>query len=185
MLETVFSETEVKMKKTVEHFQSELGSMRAGRATPALLEKITVDYYGQPTPVNQTATISVPEPRLLVIQPWDKSQIEAIEKAILKSDLGINPTNDGNVIRLAVPQLTEERRQQLVKNVRRLAEEEKVAIRNIRREGNDLLKDLEKEGEISEDDLRRNLDEIQEMTNTYIGEIDQLLSQKEEEILEV
>ncbi len=185
MLETVFSETEVKMKKTVEHFQSELASMRAGRATPALLEKITVDYYGQPTPVNQTATISVPEPRLLVIQPWDKSQIEAIEKAILKSDLGINPTNDGNVIRLAVPQLTEERRQQLVKNVRRLAEEEKVAIRNIRREGNDLLKDLEKEGEISEDDLRRNLDEIQEMTNTYIGEIDQLLSQKEEEILEV
>lgn len=185
MLETVFSETEVKMKKTVEHFQSELGSMRAGRATPALLEKITVDYYGQPTPVNQTATISVPEPRLLVIQPWDKSQIEAIEKAILKSDLGINPTNDGNVIRLAVPQLTEERRQQLVKNLRRLAEEEKVAIRNIRREGNDLLKDLEKEGEISEDDLRRNLDEIQEMTNTYIGEIDQLLSQKEEEILEV
>ncbi len=185
MLETVFSETEVKMKKTVEHFQSELGSMRAGRATPALLEKITVDYYGQPTPVNQTATISVPEPRLLVIQPWDKSQIEAIEKAILKSDLGINPTNDGNVIRLAVPQLTEERRQQLVKNLRRLAEEEKVAIRNIRRDGNDLLKDLEKEGEISEDDLRRNLEEIQEMTNTYIKEIDQLLSQKEEEILEV
>jgi len=159
--------------------------MRAGRATPALLEKITVDYYGQPTPVNQTATISVPEPRLLVIQPWDKSQIEAIEKAILKSDLGINPTNDGNVIRLAVPQLTEERRQQLVKNLRRLAEEEKVAIRNIRRDGNDLLKDLEKEGEISEDDLRRNLEEIQEMTNTYIKEIDQLLSQKEEEILEV
>ena len=185
MLETVFSETEVKMKKTVEHFQSELGSMRAGRATPALLEKITVDYYGQLTPVNQTATISVPEPRLLVIQPWDKSQIEAIEKAILKSDLGINPTNDGNVIRLAVPQLTEERRQQLVKNLRRLAEEEKVAIRNIRRDGNDLLKDLEKEGEISEDDLRRNLEEIQEMTNTYIKEIDQLLSQKEEEILEV
>ena len=185
MLETVFSETEVKMKKTVEHFQSELASMRAGRATPALLEKITVDYYGQPTPVNQTATISVPEPRLLVIQPWDKSQIEAIEKAILKSDLGINPTNDGNVIRLAVPQLTEERRQQLVKNLRRLAEEEKVAIRNIRRDGNDLLKDLEKEGEISEDDLRRNLEEIQEMTNTYIKEIDQLLSQKEEEILEV
>lgn len=173
------------MQKTVEIVKREFGSLRAGRATPALLDKILVNYYGTPTPVNQLATISVPEPRLLVIQPWDRSVTAEIEKAILKSDLGINPSSDGNVIRLTIPQLTQERRQELVKLVRKKAEEGRVAIRNIRRDTNDQLKAKQKEGEITEDELRRGQDEVQKLTDRYIKEIDNMLAAKEKEIMEI
>ncbi|WP_207640161.1 ribosome recycling factor [Desulfofundulus thermocisternus] len=179
------AEAESNMKKTVELVKKEFASLRAGRATPALLDKIMVSYYGTPTPINQLATISVPEPRLLVIQPWDKSVLPEIERAILKSDLGITPASDGTVIRLAIPQLTQERRAELVKVVRKKAEEGRVAIRNIRREINDKVKQLQKNGEISEDELRRAQDEIQKLTDKYIKEIDQLLNSKEQEIMQI
>ncbi|WP_439950894.1 ribosome recycling factor [Desulfolucanica intricata] len=173
------------MRKTVEVVKKEFASLRAGRATPALLDKITVDYYGTPTPINQLANVSVPEARLLVIQPWDKSVIPALEKAILKSDLGITPNNDGTVIRLAIPQLTEDRRKELVKVVKKKAEEGRVAVRNIRREANDILKSEQKDGNITEDDLRRSQDEVQKITDKYIKEIDKLLENKEKEIMQV
>ncbi|MDK2887158.1 ribosome recycling factor [Desulfofundulus australicus DSM 11792] len=179
------AEAESNMKKTVELVKKEFASLRAGRATPALLDKIMVSYYGTPTPINQLATISVPEPRLLVIQPWDKSVLPEIERAILKSDLGITPASDGTVIRLAIPQLTQERRAELVKVVKKKAEEGRVAIRNIRREINDKVKQLQKNGEISEDELRRAQDEIQKLTDKYIKEIDQLLNSKEQEIMQI
>lgn len=185
MIEEIISETEGKMKKTVEFFRKELSTLRAGRATPALIEKILVDYYGTPTPIHQLATISVPEARLLVIQPWDKTQIGAVEKAISKSDLGIHPQSDGHLIRLAVPQLTEERRNELAKVIRKKAEEERVALRNHRRESNEFLKDMGKEGEVSEDDRDRGLEEIQKLTDKHIAEIDKLLAAKEKELMEV
>jgi len=173
------------MKKTVEVVKKEFASMRAGRATPALLDKITVNYYGTPTPINQLANISVPEARLLVIQPWDKTALPDIEKAILKSDLGINPTSDGSVIRLAIPQLTQERRLELMKIIKKKAEEGRVAIRNIRRETNDKLKAQQKEGKISEDDLKRKQADVQKMTDRMIKDIDTLLANKEQEIMQV
>ncbi len=179
------AEAESNMKKTVEVVKKEFASLRAGRATPALLDKVLVSYYGTPTPINQLATISVPEPRLLVIQPWDKSILPEIERAILKSDLGITPTSDGTVIRLAIPQLTQERRAELVKVIKKKAEEGRVAIRNIRRELNDKVKQQQKNGEISEDELRRVQDEIQKLTDKYIKEIDQLVNNKEQEIMQV
>ncbi|MDQ0286665.1 ribosome recycling factor [Desulfofundulus luciae] len=179
------AEAESNMKKTVELVKKEFASLRAGRATPALLDKVLVSYYGTPTPINQLATISVPEPRLLVIQPWDKTVLPEIERAILKSDLGITPTSDGTVIRLAIPQLTQERRAELVKVIKKKAEEGRVAIRNIRRELNDKVKQQQKNGEISEDELRRAQDEIQKLTDKYIKEIDQLVSTKEQEIMQV
>lgn len=185
MIEEILSETEAKMKKTVEFFRKELTTLRAGRATPALVEKIMVDYYGTPTPIQQLATISAPEPRLLVIQPWDKTQVNAVEKAIAKSDLGIHPQSDGHLIRLAIPQLTEERRAELVKVIRKKAEEERVALRNHRRDANDMLKDFCKEGEISEDERDRGLEETQELTDRMIAEIDKLLAAKEKELMEV
>jgi ribosome recycling factor len=185
VIDETVSEAEAGMKKTVEFFRKELTTLRAGRASPALVEKIMVDYYGTPTPVNQLATISVPEPRLLVVQPWDKTQIGAVEKAIAKSDLGIHPQSDGHLIRLAVPQLTEERRNELVKVIRKKAEEERVALRNIRREANDFLKEMCKEGEISEDDRDRALEETQKVTDKYIAEVDKLLAAKEKELMEV
>lgn len=184
-MEHLYEEAEKKMKKTVEVFIKEIGTMRAGRAVPSLLDKITVDYYGTPTPLNQLAGISAPEPRLLVIQPWDKNAIGDIEKAILKSDLGLTPVNDGNVIRLSIPQLTEERRKELVKTIRKKAEEARVAIRNIRREINDAIKSLEKEGSITEDERRIGQDNIQDITNAQIKEIDLFLENKEKEIMEV
>ncbi|MDO9574769.1 MAG: ribosome recycling factor [Candidatus Contubernalis sp.] len=185
MSSEVFDTTEHKMGKAVEVFKSDLGSVRAGRATPSLLDKITVNYYGTPTPLNQLANISIPEPRLLVIQPWDKNVMGDVEKAILKSDLGLTPSNDGNVIRLPVPQLTEERRKELVKMIRKKAEESKVAIRNVRREANDQLKSLEKDGEMTKDDLKRSQEEVQKLTDDYIVKVDQVLSTKETEIMEV
>jgi len=173
------------MKKTIEVVKKEFSSLRAGRATPALLEKIMVQYYGTPTPINQLANISVPEARLLLIQPWDKNLLPDIEKAILKSDLGINPASDGTVIRLAVPQLTQERRSELMKLIKKKTEEGRVAIRNIRRDANDQLKVQQKEGKISEDELKRSQDEVQKLTDRYIKEIDNLLSIKEKEVMQV
>jgi ribosome recycling factor len=181
----LIQEAEEKMTRTVEVLKKDLASLRAGRATPALLDKIQADYYGTPTPINQMANITVPEPRLLVIQPWDKSTIPAIEKAILKSDLGLNPSNDGNVIRIAIPQLTEERRKELVKVVKKKAEEARVAVRNVRRDVNDMIKQLEKEHEISEDDSKRGLDEVQKVTDKFIKNVDEVLALKEQEIMEV
>lgn len=181
----IFQSTEDKMKKSVEVFKKELGTLRAGRAVPSLLDRINVNYYNTPTPLNQLATISAPEARLLVIQAWDKNAVGEIEKAILKSDLGLNPQSDGNVIRLAIPQLTEERRKELVKTIRKKAEEARVAIRNIRREANDLLKNQEKKGDISEDNLRTAQGEVQDLTDKQIGDVDEFLAQKEKEVMEV
>ncbi|MBU7008302.1 ribosome recycling factor [Phosphitispora fastidiosa] len=185
MIKEVVSEAEERMKKAIDALRKDLASLRAGRAAPALLDKIVVDYYGVPTPINQMANISVPEPRLLVIQPWDKNVISAIEKAIQKSDLGLTPNNDGSIIRLAIPQLTQERRNELVKMVKKKAEEARVAVRNIRRDANDNLKSFEKEGEISEDDGKRGHEEVQKLTDSWVKEIDQVLSNKEKEIMEV
>lgn len=185
MTEELFQEAEEKMKKTVEAMRKDLTSIRAGRANPALLDKVQVDYYGTMTPINQLATISAPEPRLLVIQPWDKSVIASIEKAILKSDLNLNPSNDGNIIRIPIPQLTQERRMELVKLVKKKAEEYRVHIRNIRREANDKIKSLEKDKSISEDEAKRAQDKIQKITDSYIEQVDTVLSNKEEEIMEV
>ncbi|HCJ10064.1 MAG TPA: ribosome recycling factor [Clostridiales bacterium] len=181
----VLDDTEERMKKTVEFFRKDLATLRAGRATPALVEKIMVDYYGTPTPIQQLASISVPEPRLLVVQPWDKTQVAAVEKAIAKSDLGIHPQSDGNVIRLVIPQLTEERRNELVRLIRKKAEEERVVLRNLRREANDLLKEAAKEGEISEDERDRALSEVQKLTDRYVAEVDKVLKAKEKELMEV
>ncbi|WP_028307335.1 ribosome recycling factor [Desulfitibacter alkalitolerans] len=185
MLNEIYSEAEERMKKTIEVLKKEFASIRAGRANPAILDKIRVDYYGVPTPINQMANISVPEPRLLMIQPWDKSVIGNIEKAILKSDLGLNPNNDGSVIRISIPQLTEERRKELVKMVKKKSEDFRVEVRNSRRDANDQIKMFEKDGEISEDDARKGIDKIQELTDNYIEKINQLLENKEMEIMEV
>jgi len=185
VIKDILNDTKERMNKTIEHFTMELASMRAGRANPGMVEKIMVDYYGELTPLNQLANITVPEARLLVIQPWDKGSIPNIEKAILKSDLGITPTNDGNVIRLAIPQLTEERRKELVKVLKKKAEETKVAVRNIRRESNDLIKSSEKEKLISEDESKKGMDEIQKLTDKYIKDIDSITQTKEKDIMSV
>ncbi|TKC18686.1 ribosome recycling factor [Robertmurraya kyonggiensis] len=185
MPKQVIANVKDRMTKAISAYTRELASIRAGRANASLLDRITVDYYGAPTPVNQLAGVSVPEARLLVIQPYDKSVLGEIEKAILKSDLGLTPTNDGSVIRLMIPQLTEERRKDLVKVVKKEAEEAKVAIRNIRRDGNEDLKKLEKSGEITEDSLRGYVDDIQKVTDEYIAKVDNLTKDKEKEILEV
>lgn len=185
MIKEIVQDSEDRMKKTTVHLTKDLASMRAGRANPAMLDRIMADYYGEPTPLNQLANITVPEARLLVIQPWDKHSIADIEKAIMKSDLGINPSNDGNVIRLAVPQLTEERRRDLVKIVKKRGEEAKVAIRNIRREANDLIKQAEKEKLVSEDEAKKGNDEIQKITDKEIKDIDSILQAKEKDVMEV
>ncbi|MBS4194014.1 ribosome recycling factor [Lederbergia citri] len=185
MAKQVISETKNKMEKAIQVYSRELASIRAGRASASLLDKLTIDYYGAPTPVNQMASISVPEARLLVIQPYDKSVLGDIEKAILKSDLGLTPSNDGSLIRLTIPQLTEERRKELVKVVKKEGEDAKIAIRNIRRDGNEELKKLEKNGEITEDDLRGYSDDIQKLTDDHIKKIDEITKEKEQEILAV
>lgn len=185
MFDAVLKESEQKMKQVVEKAKNEFATIRTGRATPSLLENIRAEYYGTMTPINQMAKISVPEPRQLLIQPWDKSVIKAIEKAILKSDLGINPNVDGDLIRLVIPQLTEERRKEMVKVLKNKTEEMRVAIRNIRRDANEELKELENIGELSEDNYHRGLENIQELTNEYIEKIDSLSEEKEKEIMEV
>lgn len=185
MPKQVISTAKDKMTKAIQAYTRELATVRAGRASASLLDRVTVDYYGAPTPVNQLAGISTPEARLLVIQPYDKSILGEIEKAILKSDLGLNPSNDGMIIRIAIPQLTEERRKELVKVIKKEAEEAKVAIRNIRRDANDDFKKLEKSGEITEDELRGYGEDIQKLTDDQIHKIDQITKDKEKEIMEV
>ncbi|NLY66338.1 MAG: ribosome recycling factor [Tissierellia bacterium] len=181
----VHKESEERMKKTIEIYKEELKSIRAGRANPALLDQISVDYYGTRTPLKQVASITAPEPRLLVVQPWDVNLIPIIEKEILKSDLGLNPSNDGKVIRLPIPLLTEERRKELVKLVKKSCENAKISIRNIRRETIDVIKKMEKNKELSEDDRKAAENETQKITDKYIEMIDELTKKKEEELLEV
>jgi len=184
-VEQVFKDIEKRMSNTIEVLKQEMASLRAGRANPALLDNVHVEYYGVPTPLNQVANISAPEPRMLRVQPWDKGIIGDVERAILKSDLGLNPNNDGNIIRISIPQLTQERRQDLVKVVKKNGEETKVSIRNVRRDANETLKKAEKNGDISEDDLRRYQDEVQEVTNKYTQQVDDVVNRKEAEIMEI
>ena len=174
-----------KMDKTVGVFENNLAEVRAGRANPAILNKIKIDYYGVPTPISQVAGISVPEARLIVIQPWDLGILKEIEKEILKSDIGINPNNDGKVIRLSFPELNEERRKEIVKNIKKMAEESKIAVRSIRRDGIEEFKKKQKDSEITEDELRIAEEEIQKITDKYIDEIDKILADKEKEIMSV
>lgn len=181
----VHKEAEEKMSKTISVYKEDLQSIRAGRANPALLDKITVDYYGQMTPLKQVGSVSAPEPRLLVIQPWDSKLIPVIEKEILKSDLGLNPSNDGKVIRLIIPQLTEERRRDLAKLVKKNGENAKVAIRNIRREMIDKIKKMEKNKELSEDDRKEAEAEMQKITDKFVEEVDAITKKKEEELMEI
>jgi ribosome recycling factor len=185
MIDDILLEATEKMGKAVAHTQSEFTGIRTGRATPALVEKLKVDYYGSEVPLQQLAGFSVPEARMLIISPYDKNSIKAIERAIQNSDLSINPSNDGQVIRLVFPQLTSERRKELVKVVRHKAEEGRVATRNIRREARRELEALEKEGEISADDLERAEKEMEKLTHEYVAEIDRMLARKEQELLEV
>lgn len=184
MPQSIMQDSKERMEKAIAALKRELSSLRAGRAMPSLLDRIQADYYGSPTPINQMANISTPDPRTLLIQPWDKSSIGEIEKAILKSDLGLTPANDGSVIRIVIPQLTEERRNELVKLTKKFGEEAKVAVRNIRRDANDEIKKLEK-GTISEDESRRHQDEVQKMTDKYIAEVDSVIVAKEKEVLEI
>ncbi|MBU0906327.1 MAG: ribosome recycling factor [Planococcaceae bacterium] len=185
MTKEVLNQTTERMTKAIQALTRELSTIRAGRASASLLDKIFVDYYGAPTPINQIAGVATPEARLITIQPYDKSSLGDIEKAILKSDLGISPSNDGTLIRIAIPALTEERRKDLVKVVKKEAEEAKVGIRNIRRDANDELKKLEKNGDITEDDLRSFTEDVQKLTDDHIVKIDQVAKDKEKEILEV
>ncbi len=180
-----YSSIEEKMDKTISVFSENLAEVRAGRANPAILNKVKIDYYGTPTPINQVAGVSVPEARLIVIQPWDMSILKEIERAILASDIGINPNNDGKVIRLAFPELNEERRKELVKDIRKTAEDAKVAVRSIRRDGIDEFKKKQKDSEITEDDLHSAEEQIQKITDKKIEEIDNILSNKEKEIMSI
>jgi ribosome recycling factor len=184
-IDELLEDARERMAKSFESTKGEFATVRTGRASPSLLERVVVDYYGAPTPLNQLATVSAPEARLLTVQPYDKSSIKAIEKAINESDVGLNPSNDGNVIRLVVPELTEERRKDLVKVVRNLAEEGRVAIRNVRRDVMQHLRELKAEGEAGSDDEHRAEVELQKLTDGRIGELDAVLKAKEEEILEV
>ena len=176
---------EEKMDKTISVFRENLAEIRAGRANPAILNKITVDYYGVPTPINQVAGISVPEARMILIQPWDINLLKEIEKEILKADIGINPNNDGKVIRLNFPELNEERRKEIVKEVKKLSEEAKVSVRAVRRDGMDEAKTMQKDSKITEDELRNSENEIQKLTDKYIDEIDKMTDEKEKEVMSI
>ena len=184
-IKAIYASHEERMKKAIEVLRREYSSLRAGLATTGLLDKITVDYYGAQSPINQVANISIPEPRTIVIQPWDKKMLPAIEKAILKSDLGLTPNNDGMVIRLILPQLTQQRRQELTKLVHKGAEDSRVAIRNLRRDANEALKKVEKDKAASEDEVKKAQEEIQKLTDKFIKEVDQVMAVKEKEIMEV
>lgn len=185
MVDEIFEDLNERMGKSIETLKREYSRLRTGRASISLLDGIRVSYYDTPTPLNQMASLAVPEPRLIVIQPWDKTAIEDIEKAILKSELGLTPINDGKVIRISIPPLTEERRKELVKVARKMSEDNKVAIRNIRRDANEMLKDLKTEKEITEDDLYRSQEEVQKTTDQFISQVDELCAAKEKEILEI
>lgn len=184
MLDDIYQDARESMGKTINALNNELSRVRTGRANLSLLDGIRVDYYGTPTPVNQMASLSVPESRLITIQPWDVSVIKDIEKALLKSDLGLTPSNDGKIIRLAIPPLTEERRKQLAKSVHKICEDHKIAIRNIRRDANELLKSLKKDGEIAEDEAFKGQDQVQKITDEFVKQIDDIFKEKEKEILE-
>ncbi len=184
MSQTIKDTTRVKMEKSIGLLNAELAKVRTGRASPALLDGVKVEYYGSVLPLNQVASISIPEPRLIIIQPWDKQALIPIEKSIQKADLGINPNNDGSVIRLAIPPLTTERREELVKLIMRLAEECRVAIRNIRRDANNEIKKMEKDKKLSEDDAFKTQEQIQKMTDEFIKKVDEILKKKEKEIRE-
>ncbi|MGR3285452.1 MULTISPECIES: ribosome recycling factor [Bacillus] len=179
------NQTKERMEKAVAAYQRELATVRAGRANPSLLDKVTVEYYGAQTPLNQLASITVPEARMLVITPYDKTALGDIEKAIQKADLGVTPTNDGSIIRITIPPLTEERRKELAKLVKKYSEDAKVAVRNIRRDANDDLKKLEKNGEMTEDELRSSTEDVQKLTDEYVSKIDEITKDKEKEIMEV
>ncbi|MBW5444541.1 ribosome recycling factor [Cohnella sp. CFH 77786] len=184
MPQSIKKDAEERMEKALAALKRDLSTLRAGRASPAVLERLSAEYYGTPTPINQLGSITTPDSRTLVIQPWDKSALAAIEKAILKSDLGLNPANDGSIIRIVIPPLTEERRKELAKETKKFGEEAKVAIRNIRRDANDDIKKKEKD-EISEDESRRHQDDVQKLTDRYVAEVDKILAAKEKEIMEV
>ncbi|THB73750.1 MAG: ribosome recycling factor [Desulfobacteraceae bacterium] len=185
MINEVIDETKDRMEKSLKAFEKELSTVRTGRASQALLDGVKVDYYGTPTPLSQMASISVPESRLLTVKPWDVSVMNEVEKAILKANLGLTPSNDGKLIRIAIPPLTEERRKEIAKSVSQTCEEYRVAVRNIRRDSNDNLKDLQKEGEISEDDSFKTQKQVQDLTDQYIKKLDEMFAEKEKEILEV
>ncbi len=185
MINEILKDTSKRMDKSIKVLRDDLAGIRAGRANPKLLERVLVDYYGTMTPVNQLANISVPEPRLLVISPWDVNTLPEIEKAIQKSDLGINPANDGKVIRLVFPELTEERRKELGKLIRKMGEESKIAIRSIRRDTNDKFRQLEKDSELTEDELNTAEKKVQELTDNYTDKIDEYIQEKEKEIMEL
>ncbi|RMH60180.1 MAG: ribosome recycling factor [Calditrichaeota bacterium] len=181
----IYSDANTRMDKTLDALHHELAKVRTGRATPALLDTVRIEYYGQVVPLNQAATVSAPEPRLLTVQPWEKNLLPEIEKAIQKADLGLNPANDGQIIRIPIPQLSEERRKDLVKLVKKFGEDAKIAVRNVRRDANDHLKKLHKGNEISEDELSVELDRIQKLTDDHIQKIDTVLEAKEKEVLEI
>ncbi len=184
-MDEVIAALKKKMQSTLESYRSETARVRTGRASANLVSGVMVEYYGAPTPLSQLASLSVPEPRLIVVQPFDLNSLGDIEKAIQAAELGLNPANDGKIIRVPVPPLTEERRREMVKLVKRMAEEHRVALRNVRREGNDRMKELEKKKEIAEDDLRKGQGEVQKLTDQFVSELDALLAAKEKEILEV
>lgn len=184
MLKEIYNDTKKRMESTVEKTRHDLAAIRTSRASTSLLDGVKVDYYGTKTPLNQLAQISAPEPRLLMVTPYDKSQIAAVEKGIMQADLGLNPQNDGNIIRIPIPELTQERREELIRYVHKLAEEGRIAIRNIRRDANEQIKELEKEHEVSEDNAHREYDNIQDLTDEHIKRIDELLEGKEKEIRE-
>lgn len=184
-MEAVFTKTKDKMEKCLDALNRDYKAIRAGRANPAILDRVTVDYYGTPTPVNQMAAISVPEPRMLMIQPWDASTLKDIEKAINTAEIGINPSNDGKVIRLAFPALTEERRKELVKDISKRGEEAKVAVRNVRRDAMDDIKKLKKDNEITEDDQKNGEKKLQDITDSYIKQVEEMVKKKEDEVLSI
>ncbi|MDB4868506.1 MAG: ribosome recycling factor [Cohnella sp.] len=184
MPQSIKKDAEDRMEKALAALKRDLSTLRAGRASPALLDRVQADYYGTPTPVNQLGSINTPDSRTLIIQPWDKTALSAIEKAILKSDLGLTPSNDGTIIRITIPMLTEERRKDLAKDTKRFGEEAKVAIRNIRRDANEDIKKKEKD-QISEDESRRHQEDVQKLTDRFVAEVDKILAAKEKEIMEV
>jgi len=184
MLDEIYAETKTNMQKAVDGLKKELARVRTGRASLTLLDGIRADYYGTLTPLNQMASLAVPESRLITIQPWDATALKEIEKAILKSDLGLTPASDGKLIRIAIPPLTEERRKELVKVVHKACEDHKIGIRNVRRDGNEMIKELKKEGDVAEDDAFKAQDEIQKITDSFVGQIDAVYKEKEKEILE-
>ncbi len=184
-MDAVFTKTKDKMEKCLDALNRDYKAVRAGRANPAILDRVTVDYYGTPTPINQMAAISVPEPRMLMIQPWDASTLKDIEKAINTAEIGINPSNDGKVIRLAFPALTEERRKELVKDISKRGEEAKVAVRNVRRDAMDDIKKLKKDNEITEDDQKNGEKKLQDITDSYIKQVEEMVKKKEDEVLSI